>query len=214
VTFPPGSPLMVIMAYRSADPQRPFGLLACADPLRAVTACRGYPWAWLPDGSGEPQVFAPGDAVLSVTMPAAGVLMIEAASWEIARGELARMLERHRSDHREIRGRSQSASWYDEAWSARYPRRSLQGEVSAGLVSAALLQQTLDELRPANHDCAASGCARDVRGALERDVLGPDEELPASQREHYDGAYARVPRLSPDEALAMIDAVIEEARRS
>jgi hypothetical protein len=206
VTFPPGSPLMVIMAYRSSDAQRPFGLLACADPLRAVTACRGYPWAWLPDGSGEPQVFAPGDAVLSVTMPAAGVLMIEAASWEIARGELARMLERHRSDHREIRGRSEAASWYDEAWAMRYPQQ--------GQTPLALLQQTLDELRPANHDCAASGCARDVRGALERDVLGPDEELPASQREHYDGAYARVPRLSPDEALAMIDAVIEEARRS
>jgi Arc/MetJ family transcription regulator len=204
VTFPAGSPLMVIMAYRSDDPQRPFGLLACANPLRAVTACRGYPWAWLPDGSGEPQVFAPGDAVLSVTMPAAGVLMIEAASWEIARGELARMLERRRSDQREIRGRSQSAAWYDEAWAMRYPQQ--------GQITQALLQQTLDELRPAHHDCAASGCA--VRSTLERDVLGPDEELPAAQREHYDGAYARVPRLSPDEALAMIDAAIEEARRS
>jgi hypothetical protein len=211
VTFPPGGPLMVVMAYRSSDPQRPCGLLACADPMRASLASRDYPWARLPDGA-EPQVFAPGDAVLEVSMPAPGVIIIESVSWGAARAELARMLERHRSDHREIRGRSQSASWYDEAWSARYPRRSLQGEVSAGLVSAALLQQALDELRPAHHDCAASGCA--VRSTLERDVLGPDEELPASQREHYDGAYARVPRLSPDEALAMIDAAIEEARRS
>jgi hypothetical protein len=172
MTFPPGGPLMVVMAYRSSDPQRPCGLLACTVPLNAAAVSRGYPWALLPHG-GEPQVLAPGDVMLSVVMPAPGVIIIESVSWGAARAELARMLDRQR-----VRGADQSAAWYDE----------------------------MASWQPASLEATVLGGDGERRAAA--------EELPPDQREHYDGAYARVPRLSPDEALEMIDAAIEEAQRS